>query len=296
MQAHRRHGQLVLLAELAHLDEVHQVLDVLLDVLEADELLELRHQRVEIGLGRRALLRLLRRLAAGGLHLRVLGLKARLAAGHIVERVEARAGLAHAARVADGREAVGAFGDILGLGIAHVVVHRGEVEQDVREHADEGARGLGAALRVALGEVPVEHRRQEHVLLADRAREAPQQPARFLAAAGIDLVRHRDVPVREPAASAPQVQCALGHKVVQLGREVLRPAEAVKGVGVGDIGLMEFLGRAAPGGRHGRHLLYVLFLNLRIGLTQQSLPPRRGSAMTASPPGEAIAARPALLR
>ena len=97
VQAHRRHGQVVFLPQLAHLDEVHEVLDVLLDLFEPDQVLQLFHQLVEIGLLLLDRGRLLLRPAAGGLHLRlVLLLEARLAAGHEVEGVEALAALAHA--------------------------------------------------------------------------------------------------------------------------------------------------------------------------------------------------------
>ncbi len=150
---HRGDGQLVLLTQLAHLDEVHQALDVFLDVLQADQTLELGHQLVEVGLFLLLLGPGVRfGLSAGGLGLgRMLFREARLAAGDEVEGIERLLGLAHAGGVADGGQLVGALGDILGLGVGHVVVDGREVEQDVRQHPDEGAGGLRAAPGVALG-------------------------------------------------------------------------------------------------------------------------------------------------
>ena len=262
MQAHGRHGQIVLLAQLAHLHEVHEVLDVLLHLVKPHEILKLRHELVKVGLLlllRRALLRL---FAAGGLELGlVLLLKARLPARDVVEGVQPLPALAHTARVADGGEAVAAFGDVGGLLVRHVVVHGGEVKQDVREHADEGAGGLAAAFGVALRQVPEEHRRHEHVLLHGGAGKAPQEPLGLGLVAGIDLVCHRHVALGDAARAAPERKGALGHEFVQLLGQP-RAAHAVEGVGVGEIDLVKLLGGTVPGGRHiGSLLLFFFFCN-----------------------------------
>ena len=218
MQAHGRHGQVVCLAELSHLHEIDEVLDVLFDLIQADKLVELRHEGIKVGLGRLFFFRFLRRgFAAGGLGLDLVLLdEARLAAGDKLEGVERLLALAHAGGVADGGQLVGALGDEGGLLVGHIVVHRREVQQDVREHADEGARGLGAALCVALGEVPVEHRGQEDLPLHDGARQRPEQPAGLGLVAGIDLVCHVHMALGDAAAAAPEIQGAAGHELVEL--------------------------------------------------------------------------------
>ena len=174
----------------------------------------------------------------------------------LVQRVERLLALAHAGRVADGGELVGALGDEGGLLVGHVVVHRGEVEQDVREHADEGPRGLGAALRVALGQVPVEHRGQEDLALADGAGQRPEHPGRLGLVARVQGVGHVHMALRDAARLAPQAQRAAGHELVELLGQAIA-AEAVKGVGVGGVDLMKLLRGARPGGRHGFCLLYL---------------------------------------
>ncbi len=121
----------------------------------------------------------------------------------------------------------------------------------VREHAHEGARGLAAAARVALGQVPEEHGREEHLAVADRARQRPEHPGRARPAAGIDLVGHVDVALRDAAGLAPQSERAGGHELVQLLGE-RDAADAVEGVRVGDVDLMKFLGGSVPGCRHVR--------------------------------------------
>ena len=260
VQAHRWDRQLVLLTELAHLHEVDEVLDVPLDLLQADKVLKLAHQLVKIWLLDRLLLLLAALLgvpAAGGLGLQlVLFHKARLAARDKLQGVERLLALAHACGVADGVELVGALGDIRGLAIAHIVVHGGQIQQDIGQHPDEGAGGLGAALGVTLREVPVEDRGQEDLPLADGAREGPEHPLGLGLVAGIDLVCHFHMALGDAAAPAPQIQGALGHELIELLGHG-RAAEPVKGVGIGGIDFMELLRGAGPGGRHGRYLLYL---------------------------------------
>ena len=253
VQAHGGHGQVVCLAQLAHLHEVDQVLDVLLDVLQTHQLLELAHELVKVGLfGLHVLRTLGGLLAAGGLGLQLVLLhEAGLGARDKVQGVEALLALAHAGGVADGGELVGTLGDEGGLLVGHVVIHRGQIQQDVGQHPDEGAGGLGAAPGVALGQVPVEHRGQEHLALADGAGQTPEHPAGLGLAAGVELVGHVHMALGDAAGLAPQAQGALGHKLVQLLGEP-RPAQAVKGIGVGGIDLMELLGRSGPGSRHVR--------------------------------------------
>ena len=60
------------------------------------------------------------------------------------------------------------------LGEGDVVICRGEVEQDVREHPDEDAGVLPAVLHILLGEVPEEDRGQEIRRLADGAGKSPE--------------------------------------------------------------------------------------------------------------------------
>ena len=259
VQAHGRHGQLMLLPELADLHQVHQVLDVLLDLFQAHQVLQLGHEAVKIGLlGLFPLgLGLWLGLAAGGLRLGlVLVLEAGLAAGHVVQGVQALPALAHAGGVADGGEAIRAVGDIGGLGIGHVVIHRGQIQQDVGGHADKGAGGLAAPPGVALRQVPEEHRGHEHVLPAGGAGQVPQQPGGLGLSPGIDLVCHLHMALADAAGPAPEAQGALGHKLVQLLGQVAA-ADAVKGVGIGQVDLVKLLGGAVPGGRHSDSLLSV---------------------------------------
>ena len=50
MKAHRRHRQVILLTQLADLDQVHQVLDLFFDGFQADERVQLFHQLVKVRL------------------------------------------------------------------------------------------------------------------------------------------------------------------------------------------------------------------------------------------------------
>ena len=166
VQAHRRDGEPVLFAQSAHLDKVHQVLDVLLHIVKPDEGVELRHELVKVrllllGVGFFSVARFGLFAARSLLLKAMLFLKARLGACDIVKGIERLAALAHTARVAYRGELVGTLGYVGGLVVADIVVHCGEVEQNIREHADKGAGSLGAALGIGLGEVPIEHRREE---------------------------------------------------------------------------------------------------------------------------------------
>ena len=247
VEAHRRDRKVVLLTELADLDKVDEVLDLLLHGLKAHQAVQLLHQLVEVRLLRFLLLRFRRvRTAAGGLDLgAVLLHEAGLAAGDKVQGIQAFAGLAHTGGVADGRQPVGAFGDELRLGIGHVVIHRREVEQDVGQHPDKGSGGLGAALGIGLRQIPEKHGRQEDVFLAHGAGQVPEQPLRLLPAAGVDLVCHLDMALADAAGSAPQGEGALGHEFIQL-RGQIGTADPVKRVGVGQIDFMKFFRAAAP--------------------------------------------------
>ena len=141
MQAHRRHRQVVLLTELTHLHKVYKALHVLLHLIQPDQRVKLCKQLFKArllllrlrGLGRR-------RLPAGGLLCgRVLLREARLHVRDEVQRIERLLRLLYAGGIAYRGQLVAALGDILGLGIAHVVVRGGEVEQNVGEHTDECA-------------------------------------------------------------------------------------------------------------------------------------------------------------
>ena len=76
------------------------------------------------------------------------------------------------------REFVRHFGDVLRLGVVHVVVAGGEIQQNVRHHAHEHPGGIGAAFGILLRHAPEEYGRQEHVLPAYLFRHAPEKPGR----------------------------------------------------------------------------------------------------------------------
>ena len=61
------------------------------------------------------------------------------------------------------------------------------------------------------------------------------------------------------ARLAPQLQRTAGHELVQLVRE-RKAADAVKGVGVGDVYFMKLLRGAVPCRWHMSHLLFMLYL------------------------------------
>ena len=220
MQAHRRHGQAVFLPQAAHLYKVYEVFYVLLHIVQPDKRFKLRHKLVEVRLLRLCGGRLcaLRRFLSGGAarDLRVLVLEARLARRDEVHGVQCLLRLAHAARVAYRGKLVRALGDVLRLRKRHIVVTRRDVQQYVREHSYERARGLRAALGVRFGKVPVEHRRHEHLAVAHGARQAPQHPRGLRLVARIYLVCDVHMPLRHSAAAAPQLQGAVGHEFVQL--------------------------------------------------------------------------------
>ena len=93
MKAHGRHGQVVLLTELADLDKVNEVLDLFLHGVQADQTVKLFHQFVKVRFLRFLLLGLRRVCSApGGLNLgAVLLYKAGLPAGDKVQRIQSLA-------------------------------------------------------------------------------------------------------------------------------------------------------------------------------------------------------------
>ena len=252
VEAHRRHRQVVLLPQLAHFDEVNEVLDVFFDRFQSDQALQLFHQFVEVRLllgllflGRGGI------SAAGRLHLgAVLLLETGLTARDKVQRVQPFAALAHAGSVADRSQPVSALGDEFRLAVGDLVIHSRQIQQNVGEHTDERAGGLGAFLRVALGQIPEENGRKEHILLADRAGQVPEQPLRLGPATGIDLIGHRHMALADAARPAPERKRAARHKIVQFRRQ-FRAADAVEGVGIGNVDLVKFFRGAVPGSRHG---------------------------------------------
>ncbi len=262
VHAHRRDGQAVLLAELAHLDEVHHRLDVLLHGVEADETVQLRHERIEVGLLRRLRLRggllLAARdgdvfRAAGGRRLRRVFIHERaFLARHIIHDVEAALALPHTGPVAQRRELVGALGDVDRLAHRHVVVDRREVQQDVRDHADELPRDRRAAAHVLLRQRPEKQRRQKLPAVAHGGRQRPQQPVRLLLAPGIDLVERRRVLLAEYGAPGVELNGAVRAELVDLGGK-LAAGEPVERLGVRDVFLMQLLGGAFPLCRHILH-------------------------------------------
>ena len=221
------------------------------DLLQADKSFELTHELVEIGLFGLFRGRLCggRGLACGDLRLHVLFLEARFGRRDKIERVERLLGPADAARVADGGELVRTFGYVFGLGQRHVVVDRGEIEQNIREHADEGAGRLRTALCVGLGKVPVEHRRHEHLTVAHGACQSPEHPCGTGLIAGVYLICEIDMLLRYAGAAAPELERAGGHEAVELLCQRVA-AEAVKGVCVGGIYLVKILGGTVPCSRH----------------------------------------------
>ena len=163
MQAHGGHGQVIFLAELAHLHQVHQVLDVLFHLVQAHQGFQLGHQLVKAGLFlRRCLLLRLGLFAAGSLGPGLVQ-EAGLAGGDKVQGIQGRLAFPHAGGITDGTELIGALGDEAGLGIGDVVIHGSQVQQNVGGHADEDTGGLTAAAGVALGQVPVKGGRHEHI-------------------------------------------------------------------------------------------------------------------------------------
>ena len=205
MKAHRRNRQVVFLAKLADLDEVDKVLDLFLHGLEANQAVQLLHQLIEVRLLRLLFLRLRRTCAsAGGLNLgTVLLYKARLSAGDKIQRVQSLTGLAHTGGIANGRQAVGTLGDELRFRIGYVVVYRRKIKQDIGQHPNKGSGGFRAALCVGFRQIPEKHGRQEDIFFTYGTGQVPQQPLRLLASAGVDLVRHLNMALSDPAGSAP---------------------------------------------------------------------------------------------
>ncbi len=177
MQTHRAVRQAVFFAQLAHFDEICEIFDLALDRAEADKLLKLGHQLLKARLwGLGFLLRGrfgVRFLLPGGGNAR-LRRERLLAARHIVRGVDGRFGLHNVRTVADGGELIGALGDVFGLGHRDLVVHGGEIEQYVREHAHKNARIGRAAARVLLRQIPEEERRQEIGAFAHLLGELPE--------------------------------------------------------------------------------------------------------------------------
>ena len=253
VQAHGRDGQAVLLPETADFDEVDHALHVPLYVREADEAVQLGHQLVQRGgliAACGGLIRLGRgRFRRGGGGGRVLVDEGGLAAGDIVRGVERALGGLDARGIADGGQAVGDVGDVLRLGHGHVVVHGRQVQEDVRHHAHEHARAVAPFAAVALGEAPEEHRRQGVLRSADGTREVPEQPGAALAALGVELVGGVHVLLGDGAAAPPEPEGAVGHELVQLARRGAA-GDAVKGLCVGGVYLVQLLRRAMPGCGH----------------------------------------------
>ena len=192
-----------------------------------------------------------------GLGLVLLG-KARLAASHIVQGVQADFAFFHAAGVADGGEAVSAFGDVFRLGIAYFVIHSGKIKKDVRQHSDKSPGSFGAAAGIAFGQVPEKHRRQERLIHAHGTGQVPQEPAGPGLVAGVYFVCHGHMALAYTAAPAPEAEGAACHKFVQLLCQS-EAADAVKRVGIGRIYFVKFLRGAIPGCGHGVHLLTGLY-------------------------------------
>ena len=242
----------MLFAKFADLDQIHQVLDFFFDGFQTHQRVQFFHQLVKIRFFRLLLFGFGTAFsAAGSLHLFLVFVdKARLAAGDIVQRIQSFPGFPHARRVADRRQAIGALGDILRLGIGNVVVHRRQIQQDIGQHADKGPGCLGFALGVVLRQVPEKDRRQKHLVLTDRTCQVPEQPFRLRAAAGIDLVCHLHMALTDFARAAPECKGGSGHEVVHL-RSQRVAGDTVKGVGIGKINFMEVFRASGPGSRHG---------------------------------------------
>ena len=115
---------------------------------------------------------------------------------------------------ADSGEPVGAVGDELGLGVADVVVHGGEVEQDVRDHTDEHAGAVSTLACVALGEGPEEHGREYLARSAYLAGELPEQAGALGAALGVELVDGVHLGLGDGAGPGPEPDGAALHEAV----------------------------------------------------------------------------------
>ena len=252
VQRERGTGKVRLSAQLADLDEVHEALDVLLDVLQADQVVELGHERFKVRLLLCALLRrgLRRRGVVAGLHgQRVLVGEARLVARHIIPGIERDLAFFHAAAVADGGELFAGVRDVLRFGKADVVVHGGERQENVGQHPDEDARIVRALLLVLIRQRPEEEGRQEIPAGADLFRQLPEQPLRHDGALGVELIDRVHMLLRDAAAAAPELQRAVADKAVQLSGEAAA-RHLVKCLGVGDICLMQLLRGALPAAGH----------------------------------------------
>mgnify|MGYP007077072940 CR=1 FL=1 len=142
-----------------------------------------------------------------------------LAARHIVRGVDGRFGLHNVCPVADGGELIGALGDVFGLGHRDLVVHGGEIEQDVREHPHKNARIGRASARVLLRQIPEEERRQEIGAFAHLLGELPEKVRAGLAALGIELVHRVHMLLAEPRAALPEAERTGHHKLIQLLRK-----------------------------------------------------------------------------
>ena len=253
MQAHGAVRQAVFLAQLAHFDEIREIFDLALDRAETDKFLKLCHQLFKARLwglfcllcGRFGV----RFLFSDGGHAR-LRRERLLAARHIVRGVDGRFGLHNVCPVADGGELIGALGDVFGLGHRDLVVHGGEIEQDVREHPHKNARIGRAAARVLLRQIPEEERRQEIGAFAHLLGELPEKVRAGLAALGIELIHRVHMLLAEPGAALPETERAGHHKLIQLLCKTA-PRDFIKRLRVGDIGFMQLLRGAFPGCRHG---------------------------------------------
>jgi hypothetical protein len=156
----------------------------------------------------------------------------------------------HARSVAGGGELVRALIDKHRFRRAHIPVHGGETQQDVREHPHEYAGVVRAPARVVLRYAPEKQGRQKiPAALAHGSGQTPEKPLGLRPAAGVQLVCGVDVFLRHGGCPAPEPKGTVRDKLVQRRRKAAAGGP-VKCLRIGDIGTVQLFRRTPPGRRH----------------------------------------------
>ena len=246
VEGHGGHRQIGLLAQLAHLHQVDEALDVLLDLAEAAQSVQLRHELLQGGLGLRRLpglfgfgllLPLGRPVGAACLHRGAVG-----AAGDEVLHVQGAPAPLHPRPVAVGGHGVGAGVDKPRLRLAHHPVGGGEQQQHQGEGVHKAAAQALIQLQVHLHQPPEKVGQHKALVLGHLAGQLPVQGGGHRVSLAVDGVIVLHVDRGQPLVLLPHAAGALPQEAVRL------PAEGHPGRRVWDL--------TAEGG-HGLVILLV---------------------------------------
>ena len=267
VQRERRHRQARLLAQPPDLHQVHQAVDLPLDLVQAAQTVQLRHQLLERALRRG--LRLLRRggrgrglLRGGAVPLRGPERGVRRVVGDVGRDGEGRAVARQAVLVALDAQDVQIALDRRALVRADAAVHRREEQQEQRERLEEAPRDAPPRAGVVLAHLLEEGRRgqvRRGVALPHEVPEEDRRRGRPVAVDGVPACRVAGregralgVPDGQGAAARPVVRVAADGDAQAGVRQLAAEGGEQRGV---------FLVEGS--GVHGGQLLHFFYLIIR---------------------------------